>query len=151
MTWVGAKWGLVSVGDVGCATRALWRPTAGIAVGCRGVTPVSAAYVAVTRTGAGPVSSEDELARLLQAVRDGDFADAPVDNEMLAAALQVSLVSVAACLQEATARSLVGGVRGGRQPGPWYTDLELTVQGQRFLSARQAQPDHRTRRPPPRR
>jgi hypothetical protein len=95
------------------------------------------------------VSIEDELARLLQAVLDGDFADAPVDNEMLAAALQVPLVSVAACLQEATARSLVGGLRGGRQPEPWYTDLEITEQGQRFLSAYQAHPDHRTRRPPP--
>jgi hypothetical protein len=90
---------------------------------------------------AGPVATEEELAHLLQAVRNGEFADAPVDNEMLAAALQLSLVSIASSLQEAEARSFVSGVRSGRQPGPWYTDLEVTVQGQRFLSGRGAGPD----------
>jgi hypothetical protein len=86
------------------------------------------------------VSGEDQLTRLLQAVGDGDFADTPVDNEMLATALQLSLDSVATCLEEAKARSFVWGIRSGRQPGPWYTDLELTVQGKRFLTARQAHP-----------
>jgi hypothetical protein len=76
------------------------------------------------------------LCQLLKAVQDGDFADSPVDNEMLAAALHLSLASVALVLQEAKARSLIWGIRSGRQPGPWYTDLEVTVQGQRFLSSR---------------
>jgi hypothetical protein len=86
------------------------------------------------------MSGETELTRLLQAVRDGDFADAPVDNEMLATALQLSLDTVATCLEEAKARSFVWGIRSGRQPGPWYTDLELTVQGKRFLTGRQVRP-----------
>jgi hypothetical protein len=89
---------------------------------------------------ATPVSIDNELSRLLKAVRDADFADAPVDNDMLAAALQLSLVDVAARLQEAKARSFVWGLSSGRQPGPWFTDLEVTVQGQRFL-ARPARPN----------
>jgi hypothetical protein len=82
------------------------------------------------------VTDEDQLSLLLQAVRDGDFADSPVDNEMLAAALKLPLASVASCLQEAKARSFIWGIRSGRQPAPWYTDLEMTVQGKRFLANR---------------
>jgi hypothetical protein len=89
---------------------------------------------------ATPESSENELIQLLNAVRDGDSADAPVDNEMLATVLQLSLVQTAARLQEAKARSFVWGLRTGRQPAPWFTDLELTVQGRRFLDARRAHP-----------
>jgi hypothetical protein len=85
-------------------------------------------------------SSENQLIHLLNAVRDGDFADAPVDNEMLAAALQLSLVETAGRLQEAKARSFVWGLGSGRQPGPWFTALELTLQGRRFLDARGAHP-----------
>jgi hypothetical protein len=81
------------------------------------------------------MAAEDELVRLLQAVRDADYANTPVDNEMLAGALQMPLGSVAEWLQEAKARSFIWGQRGARQPSPWFTDLELTVQGQRFLSA----------------
>ena len=82
------------------------------------------------------MTDEDQLSRLLEAVRDGDFADTPVDNEMLAAALKMPLVWVASCLQEAKARSFIWGIRSGRQPAPWYTDLEMTVQGKRFLANR---------------
>ena len=73
---------------------------------------------------------------MLEAVRDGDFADAPMDNEMLAAALNLPLTSVALVVQEAEARSLLQGIRCDRQPAPWYADLELTVHGRRFLRDR---------------
>jgi hypothetical protein len=73
---------------------------------------------------------------LLEAIRDADFADAPADNDMQAAALNIPLTSVALVVQEAKARSLIWGSRSGRQPAPWYTDLELTVQGRRFLTNR---------------
>jgi hypothetical protein len=86
------------------------------------------------------VAGKEDLRRLLKAVNDGEFADAPVDNQMLATALRLSLVDVAGRLQEAKARSLVSGVRSGRQPGPWYTDLEVTVQGQRFLASHRPDP-----------
>jgi hypothetical protein len=75
------------------------------------------------------------MVRLLEAVRDGDFADRPVDNELLAEALQLSLGSVASYLQEASARSLVSGMRAARRPGPWYTNLEVSSDGHRFLAA----------------
>jgi hypothetical protein len=86
------------------------------------------------------VAGKEDLRRLLKAVNDGEFADTPVDNQMLATALRLSLVDVAGRLQEAKARSLVSGVRSGRQPGPWYTDLEVTVQGQRFLASHRPDP-----------
>jgi hypothetical protein len=73
---------------------------------------------------------------LLEAIRDGDFAEAPMDNEMLGAALDMPLTTVALVLQEAKERSLIWGIRSGRQPAPWYADLELTVQGRRFLANR---------------
>ncbi len=69
-------------------------------------------------------------------VQEADSADAPVDNEMLAAALDIPLTAVALALEEAKARSLIWGVRSGRQPAPWYAELEVTVQGRRFLMNR---------------
>jgi hypothetical protein len=84
------------------------------------------------------VSTEEEMARLLHAVKDGDQAGAPVDNEILSTVLKVPLASIASCLQEAKERSFVWGVRSGRQPGPWYEELEVTVQGLRFLTAARA-------------
>jgi hypothetical protein len=80
------------------------------------------------------VSGEEQLTKLLRAVRDGHYASTPVDNLMLAAAMRSSLGSVAECLQEATARRLVSGTRSGAKPGPWYTDLELTAPGRSFLA-----------------
>jgi hypothetical protein len=84
------------------------------------------------------MSTDAELASLLQAVEEGDRADALVDNEILAKSLDWSLDAVAACLVEAKVRSFIWGMRTGRQPAPWYTDLEVTVQGRRFLLARAA-------------
>jgi DNA-binding IclR family transcriptional regulator len=80
------------------------------------------------------MTMDDQLLRLLEAVRDGDFSDRPVDNALLAEALDLPLSSVASHLQEAKARALVSGTRAARRPGPWYTDLEVSVQGQRFLA-----------------
>lgn len=82
------------------------------------------------------MSSDDDLARLLRAVQAGDDADLLADNESLACSLQCSLGDLAACLREAKERSLIWGVRSGKQPGPWFTDLEVTVQGRRFLAGR---------------
>jgi hypothetical protein len=86
------------------------------------------------------VAGKEDLRRLLKAVNDGDFADTPVDNQMLATALRLSLVDVAGRLQEAQARSLVSGILSGQKPGPWYTDLQVTAQGQRFLGSYRPDP-----------
>ena len=66
----------------------------------------------------------------------GDEADAPADNASLASTLGWSLDEVSACLMEAKERSFVWGMRSGQRP-PYFTDLELTVQGKRYLSAHQ--------------
>ena len=73
---------------------------------------------------------------MLEAVRDGDFADAPMDNEMLATALHLALTSVALVVQEAEAGSLLRGIRSDRQPAPWYAELELTVHSRRLVGDR---------------
>ena len=80
------------------------------------------------------MSTDDDLAQLLRAVQAGDDADVLADNESLASSLQWSLGDVADCLREAKERSLIWGVRSGQQPGPWFAELELTVQGRRFLA-----------------
>jgi hypothetical protein len=82
----------------------------------------------------GALATDAELARLLRAVQDGDDANALTDNGGLASALTWSLDDVATCLSEAKARSLIWGSRSGQRPAPWFTDLELTVQGRRFLA-----------------
>ena len=81
------------------------------------------------------MSTDAALASLLQFIQDGDDHDELVDNQMIADALAWSLDDVAACLQEAKDRSLIWGSRSGQLPAPWYTELEVTVQGRRFLQA----------------
>ena len=81
-----------------------------------------------------PAPTEHDLASVLSAVQRGDDADALLDNASIADALGISLEDVAERLAAAKERSLVWGIRNGQRPAPWYTDLELTVQGRRFLA-----------------
>jgi hypothetical protein len=78
--------------------------------------------------------TDQDLSSLLHAVQDGDDADALLDNGAIANLLGLSLETVAEQLAEAKDRSLVWGIRNGQRPAPWFTDLEVTVQGRRFLS-----------------
>lgn len=80
------------------------------------------------------MSTDADLARLLNAVKDRDDGVTSVDNAMLAAALDWPVASVSLCLQEAKERSFIWGSRSGHQPAPWFTDIEITVQGKRFLT-----------------
>ena len=82
--------------------------------------------------------TDAKIAALLRCVEDGDAADAPADNSILGTALGWSLEDVAACLQDAKDRSLVWGRRSGERPAPWFTELEVTVQGKRFIAAHPA-------------
>ncbi|MEK7425302.1 MAG: hypothetical protein AAB131_15840 [Actinomycetota bacterium] len=82
------------------------------------------------------MSSDERLDVILRAIQASDDGDAPADNAILAAELGWSLVDVALCLDEAKERALIWGHRGGTKPGPWFSELEVTVQGRRFLSAR---------------
>lgn len=78
--------------------------------------------------------TNDQMVTLLETIRDGRFADQPVDNQLLAEALDASLDSIAAQVHEANARSFLLGTRAARRPGPWYTNLEVSNQGDRFLA-----------------
>jgi hypothetical protein len=79
------------------------------------------------------VSTEDELLAVLRAISIAEQRGQPLDNETLAATLQWDLERVAAVLGSAKQRSLIWGARGGHKPGPWFADLEVTVQGKRLI------------------
>ena len=79
---------------------------------------------------------EDErLARVLAVIQAGDDNDNLADNTVLSKALHWSPEDVAACLAEAKERKFIWGARGGARPAPFYAELEVTVQGRRFLAA----------------
>lgn len=80
--------------------------------------------------------NDEQLGQLLALVAQGDDSNELVDNELLASALGWSDQAVADCLREARGRLLVWGTPGPRKPGPFFSDLVLTVQGTRFLRQR---------------
>ena len=81
------------------------------------------------------MSDDADLVTLLRAIRDGDAADDPMDNDMLSTRLGWSADDVAFRLSSAKDRMLIWGSRSGGTPAPRFTDLELTVQGRRFMAA----------------
>jgi len=84
------------------------------------------------------MSSDDQLIALLHVVQSGDESGDLVDNAIIAKRLKWDLEAVAACLQDAKDRSLVWGRRNGDKPAPWFTELEITVQGRRMLRTGEA-------------
>jgi hypothetical protein len=85
--------------------------------------------------------ADGPMVQLLGAVQLGDDAGTLVDNAFLAKNLGWDLESVAACLHEAKERLLVWGQRSGDKPAPWFTELEITVQGKRLLRTHAASAD----------
>jgi hypothetical protein len=85
-----------------------------------------------------PAPTDHDLVPVLRAVQYGDDADSLLDNDSLARVLGLSLIDVAQRLEAAKARRFIWGVRSGQRPGPWYTELEVTVQGRRFLASQAA-------------
>ena len=79
------------------------------------------------------MSADDDLLGVLRAVLAVEDSDAPADNEVLATSLGWDLERVSAALEQAKELKLIWGHRGSRQPGPWFTELEVTVQGKRRL------------------
>lgn len=79
--------------------------------------------------------TEQRLIAILQAIRTAEDADELADNASLSAALGLSLDDVAACLEGAKEQALIWGHRGGTKPGPWFSELEVTVQGKRYLAS----------------
>jgi hypothetical protein len=87
-----------------------------------------------------PAPTDDDLVSALYVVQQGDDSDVLLDNEGIASALGLTLDEVARRLREAKSRSLIWGFRDGRSPAPWFTDLELTVQGRRLLASHPTSP-----------
>src|SRR5262249_11527339 len=78
---------------------------------------------------------DENMLELLRAVQDGDDRGEPTDSEILAARLAWPPDVVASRLAEARNQMLVWGSRTGGKGLPRYADLELTVQGRRFIAA----------------
>lgn len=78
--------------------------------------------------------TEDEaLAAALAVLLAADEKGEPLDNELLAKALGWDLARVGDCLKVAKERSLIWGSKGSRTPGPWFSEIEVTMQGRRLL------------------
>lgn len=78
---------------------------------------------------------------LLSALRRGDETGSVVSSDMLATDLGWSAADVADTLRRARDEMLVWGMRSGGQPQPHFDDIELTVQGNRYLRTPPAGPD----------
>lgn len=82
---------------------------------------------------AGTGDTPEAMRAVLAVIQDGDEHDALVDNAIIAKRLGFDLERVAALLEDAKERSLVWGRRTGDKPAPWFSELEVTVQGRRLL------------------
>lgn len=77
--------------------------------------------------------NHQRLLELLTAVGRGDDAGLVMSSELLADHLGWSSADVAATLRDAKAAMLVWGMRTGGTPQPHFDEIELTVQGSRYL------------------
>lgn len=79
------------------------------------------------------MSDDPRRHELLAAIQRGDELGMVMSSELLAADLGWSPADVAAALQSARADMLVWGMRSGGTPQPHFDEIELTVQGARYL------------------
>ncbi|HEY7628385.1 MAG TPA: hypothetical protein VH761_15035 [Ilumatobacteraceae bacterium] len=79
---------------------------------------------------------ESRMSAMLAVLQRADAKGEPADNESIANALGWDLDETAVIVHSARESLLVWGLREGRKPGPWYSSLELTVQGRRYLRER---------------
>lgn len=79
------------------------------------------------------MSDERRLLELLGALRRGDQRGVVMSSESLAADLGWSAGDVADTVREAKAAMLIWGLGGGGKPQPRFDEIELTVQGNRYL------------------
>ena len=76
-----------------------------------------------------------DLCRMLRTIGDRDGGDGQLDSAALGRRLGWTAARTASSLGAAKGRLLVWGIRVGGNPGPCFEDIELTVQGRRFLAA----------------
>jgi hypothetical protein len=79
------------------------------------------------------VLDEQRLRTLLAAIGDGDDRGTLMTNQLLVKELGWTPTEVATMLADAKESLLIWGLKTGGVPQPHYEELELTVQGSRFL------------------
>jgi hypothetical protein len=80
--------------------------------------------------------TDDQLVAMLRTI--GERTTEQLDSQTLGRRLGWTAVQTADSLAAAKARLLIWGIRVGGNPGPVFEDIELTVQGRRFLTAAEA-------------
>ena len=86
-----------------------------------------------TRVVPADPGSGDQLVTMLRTIGDREAAAGQLDNETLGRCLGWTATQTAESLAAAKDRLLIWGIRVGGNPGPCFEDIELTVQGRRFL------------------
>jgi len=77
--------------------------------------------------------SGDQLVAMLRTIGAREPAAGQLDNRTLGRSLGWTPAQTAESLAAAKDRLLIWGIRVGGNPGPCFEDIELTVQGRRFL------------------
>jgi hypothetical protein len=87
-----------------------------------------------TSAPAAVAATNDELVAMLRTISERDVSGQQVDSRSLGRSLGWTAAQTADSLVAAKARLLIWGIRVGGNPGPCFEDIELTVQGRRFLA-----------------
>lgn len=80
-------------------------------------------------------ATDDHLVAMLRTIGDRDATAGQLDNAALGRCLGWTAARTAASLGAAKGRLLIWGIRVHGTPAPCFEDIELTVQGRRFLTA----------------
>jgi hypothetical protein len=82
---------------------------------------------------AAVATTNDQLVAMLRTIGERDAEQ--LDSRSLGRSLGWTAAQTADSLAAAKARLLIWGIRVGGNPAPCFEDIELTVQGRRFLIA----------------
>lgn len=80
-------------------------------------------------------TTDDDLVAALTVLRAADDGGTPIDNAALGVTLGWDAERVGRCIGVAKKRSFIWGVPGPQRLGSWFSEIEVTVQGRRYLQA----------------
>ena len=78
---------------------------------------------------------DDQLVAMLRTIGEREVSAGQLDSKVLGRCLGWTPAQTADSLVAAKASLLIWAIRVGGNPGPCFEDIELTVQGRRFLAA----------------
>jgi hypothetical protein len=90
----------------------------------------------VTTPAPSATATDDLLVAMLRTIGERDTEQ--LDSRTLGRSLGWTAAQTSDSLAAAKARLLIWAIRVGGNPGPLFEDIELTVQGRRFLTAADA-------------